>query len=303
MADDSKPDDGFSDEDIDAALQGLEDDLAGDEGLAALSDQLARRDDAAGADGDAAAGKDGTGAAGKTGAEDANAAGEAPGAPGVPAGGSSVADGIESDMADFESSISELLGESARSAVLITSVRKASVLAVFCTLAHVDAWCVDAPRTGAVAILKDLSGDAPERAAHDLTDPLAFPVILVVNRAGKIDAHQWERGERLDVLLPPPFVLMNEPDFVEDLLIGQTTAEQIAASPDLTVVDTATVTPSDQMRILGVGEKGNSAFQRLAARLGFLRRHHAGEDGEDGDAGEGSDDAPAPGAPGDNPQE
>ena len=124
----------FSDEELEAALDGFEKEFR---------------------DSNAAAGEPANDAAADSPADDAGAAdsGQAQ----------------ETDTAAaFDDELQGLLGNKAKAAVLITRVASARLLAAFCQLSDVSADCIGSEE-GAVAILRNLDGDGPEVAARDFT--------------------------------------------------------------------------------------------------------------------------------------
>ena len=88
----------------------------------------------------------------------------------------------------FEDELQGLLGNRAKTAVIITRLTSPQLLAAFCQISDISAQCVGSEQ-GAVAILRNLDGDGPEAAARDITTVVAgMPVILAVNRADKLEA-------------------------------------------------------------------------------------------------------------------
>ena len=143
----------FSDEELEAALDGFEKEFR---------------------DSNAAAGEPANDAAADSPADDAGAA---------DSGQAQEAD----TAAAFDDELQGLLGNKAKAAVLITRVASARLLAAFCQLSDVSADCIGSEE-GAVAILRNLDGDGPEVAARDLTIVVSgMSLVLAVNRAGKLE--------------------------------------------------------------------------------------------------------------------
>ncbi|PAU69158.1 hypothetical protein B1400_1160 [Bifidobacterium italicum] len=141
--------------------------------------------------------------------------------------------------ADFEDELQGILGNKAKCAVLCSHLASAELFAAICRLADVDALCVG-DRYGAVAILRDLEGNAPETAAHDLTTVISgMDALLVVNRADKIEASIYADGAAVEQI-PPPFAFPTLAPFVEDYMIGLVDVAGIEAQADETV-DTASI--------------------------------------------------------------
>ena len=68
----------------------------------------------------------------------------------------------------FEDELQGLLGNRAKTAVIITRLTSPQLLAAFCQISDISAQCVGSEQ-GAVAILRNLDGDGPEAAARDIT--------------------------------------------------------------------------------------------------------------------------------------
>lgn len=163
----------------------------------------------------------------------------------LPADGDDPERDLRRDLSEFEHGLTfdeeleGLLGDKAKLAMLCTRLQDADLLAAFCTLADISAQCVQASE-GAVAILRGLDGNAPESAAQDLTKVVAgLSVLLVVNRADKIESTVYVGGQAGEQL-PPPFVFPTLAPFVEDMMLGISTMDELRGS-GVTVVDTNTV--------------------------------------------------------------
>ncbi len=126
----------------------------------------------------------------------------------------------------FDEALAGLLGDKAKTAALITRVASAELLAAFCQLSDISADCVGSNQ-GAVAVLRNLDGDSPEAAARELTTVVTgMSAILVVNRADKLHITLYAGGVAGSELAPP--ILFNStPRFVEDLMLGIVTVEQL----------------------------------------------------------------------------
>lgn len=142
-----------------------------------------------------------------------------------PAGDAGAADSGQAQEADtataFDDELQGLLGNKAKAAVLITRVASARLLAAFCQLSDVSADCIGSEE-GAVAILRNLDGDGPEVAARDLTIVVSgMSLVLAVNRADKLEATVYLQGKPGQTIAPPLLFTSTAP-FVEDLLLGIT---------------------------------------------------------------------------------
>ena len=111
-------------------------------------------------------------------------------------------------------------------AVMVTRLASAELLAAFCQISDISAWCIQA-REGAVAVLRNLDGDGPEAAIRDLTTVVSgLSAILAVNRADKLEVTLWISGQSGQTLAPP-ILFAATADFVEDLMIGTTTVDRL----------------------------------------------------------------------------
>lgn len=282
--------DELSDADIDAALAGFEQDFADadhsaiNEMNAALERNETSESSASDADADAADTADSSDVAPTDAADDF--------------------DRDLKDVEDLESSLMQMLGEKASSALLITRLRDPDVLAALSVLADVDDYCIG-DRFGAVAILKNLDGSHPEDAAAHLTKLVTgLSTILVVNRAGRIEAHQWVNGEQGESF-PPPIVFANAPAWVEDLLVGQVTLDELLDDPSIVSFDSKDYTKAASFGVLQQ-VVGHLPGQDRPRRFGFLhRRRKNSRDGDshdgnsnDGDADDGKGDGSGDGGDG-----
>lgn len=120
----------------------------------------------------------------------------------------------------FEDTLEGLTGQKARSAVISTYVNKADLLAAFCKISKISAICVPS-ETGSIAILRNLNNDEPECAVVRLSELLGpVAMILLVNRANKLDASVYEAGKTKEMFLPAPLALTILPDEVADVVLG-----------------------------------------------------------------------------------
>ncbi len=112
------------------------------------------------------------------------------------------------------------------SALVLTQVGDASLLAAACALGGVPVDALDSP-VGAVALCRTLDPGEPERAAEAISRLLAnTPVVLVVQRDGQITASRWSAGQVGDVVAPG-LLLDGAPPEVEGLLLGTLSREDI----------------------------------------------------------------------------
>ena len=128
------------------------------------------------------------------------------------------------DLGDLEipDDLSSLTGSGEPEfAALITQIAGAEPLAAASSLAQLD---LDAVPTsvGAVGVLRDRSGDAPERAAAAISQLVrGVPLVLVTRTGEQMTAVRFSDGVRGDELAPG-LVLGGAPESVVDLLTGAT---------------------------------------------------------------------------------
>jgi hypothetical protein len=104
-------------------------------------------------------------------------------------------------------------------AALITQIAGAVPLAAASSLAQLDLDAVPTP-IGAVAVLRDLSGNAPEEAAAAISQLVrGVPLVLVTRTGEQMTAVRFADGVRGDELAPG-LVLGGAPEAVVDLLTG-----------------------------------------------------------------------------------
>ena len=226
----------FSDEELEAALAGFEKEFADDSvsGDASDTSDADKTADAASAKSDSDANDDTADKASVTG---------------------SVADAVNEAMADvvdpslgFDNELAGLLGNKAKVALIVTRLASAELLAAFCQLSDISAACIGANQ-GAVAVLKNLNGDGPEAAAKDLTTVVSgMAVILAVNRADKLEVAMYVQGEA-GQSFAPPVLFTSTPRFVEDLMLGIVTLNQLKTQ-GFEVVDSAGLDHDQAMQIL-----------------------------------------------------
>lgn len=234
MSDDDKngrvpdlPDDAhFSDEELESALAQFEREFNDD------SDAVAKVTSKAEADSDAfAADGDDIASSGNAAADD----------------GDSVAKGAERALS-FDDELEGLIGNRAKAAIISTGLAAADLLAAFCQMADISAHCL-ADERGAVAILHNLDGDAPENAARDLTQMITgMPVVLCVNRAAKLTATLYMAGEP-GREFAPPLVLSSTPAAVEDLMLGVSTIDDLRDQGEH-LIDTADFDHDKAMQVI-----------------------------------------------------
>ncbi|WEV41589.1 hypothetical protein OZX57_06235 [Bifidobacterium sp. ESL0682] len=207
----------FSDEELEAALAGFEKEFADDPDGKSSNDNDAAGSNDLGVDGKAP--DDGTrGSVSRGNAESqSNAEAGMSGTNTSEQTDRKITD--ELDQINFDEELEGLIGNRAKVAVLITRLISADLLAAFCQIADISADCV-ADENGAVAILHNLDGDAPEGAAKDLTSVVnGMPAVLSVNRADKLVSTLYMAGEP-GQQFAPPVLFTTTPEFVEDLMLG-----------------------------------------------------------------------------------
>lgn len=128
------------------------------------------------------------------------------------------------DIPDDLSSLTD--GGEPEFAALITQIAGAEPLAAASSLAQLD---LDAVPTsvGAVGVLKELAGDAPEHAAAAISQLVrGVPLVLVTRTGEQMTAVRFADGVRGDELAPG-LVLGGAPEEVVDLLTGATSVADL----------------------------------------------------------------------------
>ncbi|WEV72843.1 hypothetical protein [Bifidobacterium sp. ESL0790] len=222
----------FSDAELEAAMAGFEKEFADqDAGGDAGTDAGAQADNS----GDAGSADDGDDDAG----DDSNDGSD---------DDAQTVTGAAEETLNFDDELQGLLGNRAKVAVLVTRLSSADLLAAFCQIADISAECL-ADESGAVAVLRNLDGDAPEAAAKDLTRVVnGMPVVLVVNRADKLEATLYLGGEPGQKFAPPA-LLDSSPAFVEDLMLGMMDVMGLKAQGEH-VIDTGEFNRVKAMKII-----------------------------------------------------
>ncbi len=114
----------------------------------------------------------------------------------------------------------------APAAVVLTKVAVAEALAAACAVGKVE---VDAFLTpiGAVAVCRRTGAGEPEAVAGAVSQMLrTTPVVLLVQRDGRMTASRWSAGAKVEDLLPA-LMLDGAPPEVERLLLGQVRAADL----------------------------------------------------------------------------
>ncbi|MFT8639942.1 MAG: hypothetical protein ABF758_08235 [Bifidobacterium sp.] len=163
----------------------------------------------------------------------------------------SSSDGLSDDAldldADFQNELEGLIGDRVKIAVIITRISSAELLAAFCQISDISARCIDSSE-GAVAVLNTHDADGPQNAAQDLTDVVSgLSVVLAVNKANKLEAKLWMRGQSGEEFAPPILFASSAP-FVEDLMIGTVSVDSLKNN-GITVVDSDDL---DHDRAMGI---------------------------------------------------
>lgn len=235
----------FSDEELEAALAGFEKEFADDSvsGDASDTSDADKTADAASAKSDSDANDD-----------TADKASADSGQPMTDDVTGSVADAVNEAMADvvdpslgFDNELAGLLGNKAKVALIVTRLASAELLAAFCQLSDISAACIGANQ-GAVAVLKNLDGDGPKPQQGPDTVVSGMAVILAVNRADKLEVAMYVQGEA-GQSFAPPVLFTSTPRFVEDLMLGIVTLNQLKTQ-GFEVVDSAGLDHDQAMQIL-----------------------------------------------------
>jgi len=152
-------------------------------------------------------------------------------------------------------------------AALITQIAGAEPLAAASSLAQLD---LDAVPTsvGAVGVLRDRSGDAPELAAAAISQLVrGVPLVLITRTGEQMTAVRFTDGVRGDELAPG-LVLGGAPENVVDLLTGATTVADAVG-----VVGSTSISKFKAVRML------TSAARKARKSMG---KGEPGQDSKDG---------------------
>ena len=146
-------------------------------------------------------------------------------------------------------SATSLRGNKAKCAIIITQLRSARFLAALCSLTDISAQCIDS-QNGACAVLRELDGSGPEDAVRGLTEAVnGLAAVLAVNRADKVDMHLWVGGKE-GTSYAPPIILSSAPLFVEDMLTGSLTVQEVI-SEGTHVEDSGSISKVEAYGIIG----------------------------------------------------
>ncbi len=152
-------------------------------------------------------------------------------------------------------------------AAIITQIAGAEPLAAASSLAQLDLDAVPTP-VGAVGVLRDRSGDAPEQAAAAISQLVrGVPLVLVTRTGEQMTAVRFADGVRGDELAPG-LVLGGAPENVVDLLTGATSVADIEG-----VVGSDSISKFKAMRML------TSAARKARKTMG---KGETGPDSKDG---------------------
>lgn len=226
----------FTDEELESAMAGFE---------AEFADDIAGVGTSGGADTAKSAGDAADAANADTNADVADVAGDFT----IPEDASALFEDAQKDPEiGFDDELQGLLGNKAKAAMIITRLTSPELLAAFCQLSDISALCIGADE-GAVAVLRNLTGDGPEAAARDMTVVVSgMPVVLAVNRADKLEANMYVEGKAVQSF-PPPVLFSSAARFVEDLMLGIADVESVRVS-GATVLDSADFDRESAMKVI-----------------------------------------------------
>lgn len=167
--------------------------------------------------------------------------------------------GYEQDFAgmrdSFDDQLQGILGNKAQRALIVTTLGDPKLFAAFCVMADVDASCVGAS-SGAIAVLTNCEGREPEQAAKRLTTLISsLSIVLIVNRADKLEAHSWLNGQEGEKIAPP-LIFMHIDEVAEDLVISQASLDTLAED-GRTVVPTHTMDKDKAWNVIQTFIRGN----------------------------------------------
>ncbi|PUB31565.1 hypothetical protein C8K30_10180 [Promicromonospora sp. AC04] len=172
------------------------------------------------------------------------------------------------DSLEIPDDLSSLTGDGQPEfAALITQIAGAEPLAAASSLAQLDLDAVPTP-VGAVGVLKDLAGDAPDQAAAAISQLVrGVPLVLITRTGEQMTAVRFTDGVRGDELAPG-LVLGGAPESVVDLLTGATTVADAVG-----VVGSTSISKFKAVRML------TSAARKARKGLG---KGEPGQDSKDG---------------------
>jgi hypothetical protein len=113
--------------------------------------------------------------------------------------------------------------------LVLTKVAVPEGLAAACAMSKVP---LDAVPTeiGAVGVCRSTGAGEPERAAQVISRLLQnTPVVLMVQRAGRLTASRWTGGSQ-DEEVPAALMLDGAPPEIEQMLLGQLRPEDLAGT-------------------------------------------------------------------------
>ena len=130
------------------------------------------------------------------------------------------------DVSQFDSELAAMTGEQPEIAIVVTPVADARALAGICALGEIVAESVPS-ESGALAVLSDVAGEAPRRAAGVIAHWIKpFGVLLVTKAAGQLTAHRFDEGHPPEEV-PGGLVVAGASAVLEDLLVGAVKANEI----------------------------------------------------------------------------
>ncbi|MDO4912919.1 MAG: hypothetical protein Q3961_00020 [Bifidobacteriaceae bacterium] len=151
---------------------------------------------------------------------------------------SSMFDSLEQDS--FDEELAGILGDKAKAAIIISPVVSPEFCANIFAMIHIPAVCV-AAKGNVVSVLKDLDDDHPEQQASRLAEFFkGVEIALLVNRANKIDSTLYNSSQNEDSV-PPPVVFAATPPFVEDVMLGITSWQDIMNDPAVKCFDSSDI--------------------------------------------------------------
>ena len=127
---------------------------------------------------------------------------------------------------DMDAELAAITGDAVELAVILTPVADAKALAAACALVGLDATAIPNP-SGAVAVIKNTKGDAPEKAVLALSGLLpSFPLLLMTKANGQLNAVRYV-GSQPPQEVPAGLVVAGASGVVEDLIISAVTPDAI----------------------------------------------------------------------------
>lgn len=157
----------------------------------------------------------------------------------------------------FSDELDELTGKTIQCALIITPLKEAKVLAAFCALSQLSVLCINSAE-GAIGYIDTKNIDDAIEVAQKLTSAVVgMATILVVRKKIGIEAHLWLNGSENESIAPP-LLLAQQPDFVEDLLVGEANIS-LLEHEGFQLIDSDSLNPLKALQIINSSSSLNDS--------------------------------------------